>query len=320
MVGRLLAVSRPRVLVTAELPTPVRARIDAAFDAVDAPLRKVGAEMFLEIAQGADAIVAAPGDPFDAALIRALPPTVRVIASYSTGLDHIDLDAAAARSLPVTGTPDVLTAATADTALALILLTVRGLRRAMQLIEEDRWTGWAPAQIFGRSLEGRTLGLVGGGRIAAALAARAAACGMRIAYWSRSASADLDRSGIRHAELHDLLAAADIVSLHVPSTAATRDIIDARALDAMKSNAVLINTGRGDLVDDDALVVALRERRIAGAGLDVFRGEPRIDPRYREVDNVVLLPHVGSATVEARDAMGELVLASLRRHLATCAA
>lgn len=306
--------NRPVVLVTCELPSSVRTVLNDRYHLVDAALRTIGSDAFLRLAQGADAIVAAPGDPFDAALIEALPASVRVIASYSTGLDHIDLPAAAQRGLTVTGTPDVLTAATADTALALILMTVRGLRPAMRLIEEDRWSGWAPAQIFGRSLEGLTLGLVGGGRIATALAARAAACGMSMAYWSRSASPALDGIGSRCERINDLFERADVISLHVPSTPETRNMIDADAIAAMGVSAILINTARGDLVNDEALVSALTDGRIAGAGLDVFRGEPRIDPRYRSLDKVVLLPHVGSATVETRDAMGRCVLAALERQ------
>lgn len=300
-----------RLIVTSELPADIVDELSSRYDMLEVKLKSIGADAFIRQIGRPDVIVAAPGDLFDAALIDRLPARIGLIASYSTGLDHIDVEAAARRRIKVTNTPDVLTDATADIALALILMTVRGLRPAMAMIEEDRWSGWAPAQIFGSDLSGKVLGLVGGGRIATAVAHRAAAFGMRIAYWSRSESAALSRMGMRYDELTPLLGRADVISLHVPSSPETRDIIDGVALKAMKPSAVLINTGRGDLIDDEALIAALREHRIASAGIDVFRGEPQLHPGYRELDNIVMLPHVGSATTETRAAMGARVIAAI---------
>ena len=307
---------RPAIVWTADLPDDVEAMLLDRFDARLLRLRTIGASAFVDGLDDARAIVASPGDRFDAALIAALPASIGLIASYSTGLDHIDLDAADARGIIVTNTPDVLTDATADIVLLLILATVRGAMPAARLISERRWAGWQPADILGHDLKGRTLGIFGGGRIGTATARRAAAFGLDLCYHSRSRHAPLDALGAAYIpDRTAFLGACDILSLHAPSTAETWRIIDTAAIAAMRPGAFLINTARGDLVDDDAVIAAAMDGRLAGVGLDVFAGEPQHDPRYLDLPNACLLPHIGSSTHETRMAMGRSVIDSLIRHL-----
>lgn len=304
------------VIITTALPPLVEQAIAERFECATVRLRDIGRDAFLARLTGVKAIVVAPGDPVDAMLIAGLPASVRLIASYSTGLDHVDLAAAAARDIAVTSTPDVLTDATADVAILLILMTLRGAWPAALLVAEDKWQGWSPNQVFGRDIPGKTLGIVGGGKIGAATARRAVAFGMPLAYWGRRRSDEMDALGATFfAALSDLLANADVISLHVPSTADTRGLIGRSAFAAMRPGSYLVNTARGDLIDDDAAVEALAEGRISGLGLDVFTGEPDLHPGYRNHPRVFVLPHIGSATEETRAEMGRLVLEALRAHV-----
>lgn len=308
---------RARVILTTELPASVATEIRTDFEVRDLPLRQLGAAAFLTALGAPDAIVVAPGDPIDADLIAALPASVKLLASYSTGLDHVDVPAAAARGIEVSSTPDVLTDATADVALMLILTALRGAGPARDLLHAGQWRGWAPAQIFGRDLKGRVLGIIGPGRIGQATAQRARAFGMRLRYWSaRRRSEPLDALGAAAVpDFRSFLSGCDVLSLHCPLTAETRNLIDANAIAALPPGAVLINTARGDLVDDDAVIAALASGQLGAAGFDVFRGEPDLDPRYLTAPNTFLLPHIGSSTAETRQAMGRVVLAHLRRVL-----
>lgn len=238
---------------------------------------------------------------------------LRVIANYGVGYDNIDVDAARHRGIAVTNTPDVLTGATAELTWALILAAARRLGEGERLVRAGQWRGWAPTQLRGLSLEGRTLGVIGAGRIGAEVARRAPAFGMNVVYADRVPNAALERD--IHARLvtfDDLLAHADVVTVHVALTPRTRGLIGADALSRMKPGAVLVNTSRGAVVDEAALAAALRDGRLRAAGLDVYEREPHVPDELRAMENVVLLPHLGSATDEARQAMWNVAWKNLR--------
>lgn len=253
---------------------------------------------------GCVGIIAMPTDTIDAEVMDAAP--LQVIANHAVGVDNIDLAAAAARGIPVTNTPGVLTDATADLAMALLLAVARRVVEGHTLVSAGQFEGWRPTMLRGMELRGATLGVVGMGRIGQAVAARAQAFGMQIIHHSR-------RSGM---PLTQLLSQSDVVSLHCPMTAQTRHLIDADALRAMKSTALLINTARGPVVDEAALAAALRSGEIAGAGLDVFEHEPAVHPDLLDLDNAVLLPHLGSATRQTRRRMARLATDNLLAALA----
>ena len=240
-------------------------------------------------------------------------PALRVIANFGVGFEHIDLAAATQRGLPVTNTPGVLTEATADLAFALILATARRLVEGDKRVREGKFTYWAPLLFLGREVSGQTLGLIGAGRIGQAVAKRARGFGMRVLYYNRTplSPAAEQELHVSLAPLEDLLREADFVTLHVPLTPQTRHLIGRRELELMKPTAHLINTARGPVVDEAALVEALRRGEIGGAGLDVYEREPQLSPGLTELDNVVLLPHVGSATIETRTRMGLMAAANL---------
>lgn len=244
--------------------------------------------------------------------------SLRVVANYGVGYDNIDLGAAARHGIVVTNTPDVLTDATADLALALLLAAARRLREGLDLARSGEWDGWHPTQLLGMGLQGRVLGILGAGRIGVATARRAAAFGMEIVYWNRSASPDMETEagGRRIEDLEVLLALADVVSVHLSLSADTRGLLDAKRLSTMKPGSILVNTARGALADQQALADALRSGHLAAAGLDVFENEPEIPAGLRDLPNCVVLPHLGSATREARQAMWELAAANARAVLA----
>jgi len=266
-----------------------------------------------------DAICPTVSDAITAHVLMTPGARVRLLSNFGVGTNHIDLDAARQAGLAVSNTPDVLTDATAELALLLILMTTRRAGQGERELRSGGWSGWRPTHMLGQSLTGKTLGLVGFGRIARATAHRArAALGMRIAYFSRHPAA-ADTHGALQAQylpLDELLGSADVVSLHCPATPATHHLIDARALQLMKADAVLINTARGSVVDEAALAAALATGRIAAAGLDVYEYEPRVHPALLTAENAVLLPHLGSATLETRVAMGLRAAANLERFFA----
>lgn len=302
--------SRPAVVVTVELPSPVMDRLMERFEVRRASARQVDAQ-FIRACDGAFAVAAAPVDRFDAAAIAALPSSVRALVSYSVGLDHVDLAAARSRGLIVTNTPDVLTDATADLAMYLILAAARGASRAERTLRAGEWKGWRPSNVFGVDVRGRTLGIIGYGRIGQATARRARAFGLRTIFLDRRGAGRVDEVSEPVSALEAFYAACDILSLHAPSTADTRGMINAQAISQMKPGVILVNTARGDLVIDEDVIAAARDGRIGALGFDVFRGEPSFDPRYLELPNATLLPHIGSSTVETRAAMGAKVVDNL---------
>ncbi len=302
------------VFVSARLPDPGPAALVAAGLTVDqhredAVLAR--AELLIR-AKGRDALLCVLTNRIDDELLEAAGPDLRVVANFAVGYDNIDLHAAGARGIVVTNTPDVLTEATADLAWALLLAAARRVIEGDALVRSGEWRGWHPGQLLGQSVHGQTMGIVGLGKIGSAVARRAGGFGMRVIYHNRTRNFRAEGvSGARYVELDELLETSDFVSLHAPLTDQTRHLIDAAALSRMKRTAVLVNTGRGLLIDEGALVHALRDRRIAAAGLDVFEREPALAPGLAELDNVVLLPHIGSATTDARAAMVELCCANI---------
>lgn len=301
----------PKLLITRKLPPAVETRARAAYDVCgNADDELLDQSRLVALADGQDAILATVTDRLDAATIAALPSSIRIIASFSVGTDHIDLDAARRRGIAVTNTPDVLTDATADIALLLMLGAARGAASGMAAIRDDTWSNWAPTGMLGQSLGGKRLGILGMGRIGRAVAARARAFGMAIHYHNRHAVSE-EQTATYHATLESLLAQSDILSINCASTPETRGLINARTLALLPRGAIVVNTARGDIVDDDALINALEDGHLSAVGLDVFNNEPHIDPRYRSLANAFLLPHLGSATVETRDAMGFRALDNL---------
>ncbi len=301
-----MAGRRPVILVTRRLPEAVEARLVRDFEArLNPDDRTLSPEEIVAGAQGADGILTSAIDRLPAALVERLPTSVRIIATFSVGYEHIDLEAAPARGITVTNTPDVLTEATADVAILLLLAAARRAAEGMRLIRERRWIGWRPTQLMGLGLAGKNLGIVGMGRIGLAVARRARAFGLQIHYHNRTRlSPEREEGATYHETLETLLPLCPFLSLHCPATPATRHMINRATIELMPEEAVLVNTARGALVDDEALIAALRGGRLFAAGLDVFEGEPDLHPGYLQLDNVVLLPHIGSATRDARNAMG----------------
>lgn len=274
--------------------------------------RPMGRADLLEAVAGADGFLSMITDAVDAELMDAAP-RLRVVSNMAVGYNNIDVAAATARGIVVTNTPGILTEATAELAFALILAAARRVVDLDRRTRAGEWTCWAPLLFLSREVSGKTLGVVGLGRIGRAVARRARAFGMRVLYHSRSRleAAEERDLGVEYAEKDELLATADFVSLHVPLSAETRHLIGRRELDLMKPTAYLINTSRGPVVDEAALVEALKARRIEGAGLDVYESEPMLTPGLAALDNAVLLPHVGSATVETRAKMARMAAENL---------
>ncbi|WP_242127757.1 D-glycerate dehydrogenase [Sphingobium sp. Sx8-8] len=308
--------AHPRVIVTRRLPPNVEARMGELFDTVfnigDVPMDR--AALTRAMAQ-CDVLVPAVSDQIDATLIEAAPERLQLIASFGSGVDHIDLHAARQKGIIVTNTPGVLTEDTADMTMALILSVPRRLAEGEKLVRSGGWTGWSPSGMLGHRIGGKKLGIIGMGRIGRAVARRAAAFGLSIAYHNRHRlpfEVEQDLQAHWYPDVDSLLEASDIVSIHCPLNADSRNMIDARRIALMRADAYLINTSRAEITDEPALIAALSEGRIAGAGLDVYAHEPAVDPRLLALSNVVLLPHMGSATFEGRDATGARVIANIR--------
>lgn len=304
---------KPKLLVTRKLPPAVEARIardyEATFNSTD--VLRDGLAL-AAAASGHQAILLAAGDPFGAETINALPASVKALATFSVGFDHIDIAAAKARGIIVTNTPDVLTDATAEIAMLLILASMRRAGEAERMVRARQWKGWAPTQLLGLSVSHKRLGIFGFGRIGRRLAEMARGFRMEIHYHDiRQAPAELEQGAIYHAEEGPFLAACQVLSLNAPGGAATHKWLNAARIAQLPDKAVVVNSGRGTLVDDAALVAALRSGKVAYAGLDVYAGEPDLHEGYYTAPNVVLLPHLGSATVETRDAMGFRALDNL---------
>ncbi len=313
--------ARPVVLVTRRLPGPVEEQLGREFDARLNPDDHAFSGAELSTALGsADALVPTVTDRLSATVLAAQPLRTRILANYGAGFNHIDTAAAKTRGLVVTNTPDVLTDDTADAAVMLMLMVARRAGEGERQVRAGAWTGWRPTHMLGTRVSGKTLGLIGLGRIGRAVAQRARhGFGMRVVFhdpYPPPPSVVAELGAEPRASVDDVVREADFVSIHSPATPDTRHLIDARRLTLMKPGAFLINTARGDIVDEAALVAALQHKAIAGAALDVYEREPEVTRNLLAMEQVVLLPHLGSATSETRVAMGLRVLENLRAFFA----
>ncbi|HQT60443.1 MAG TPA: D-glycerate dehydrogenase [Acidiphilium sp.] len=309
---------KPGLTISRVLPEPVEARaaegFEARFLAQDGAFDAAG---FLAALDGAAAALITPADRLDAASIARIPASLRVLATFSVGTDHIDLDAAKARGLAVVNTPDVLSFATAELALTLMLAAARRAAEGERIVRARAWPGWTPTYLLGTSLQGKTLGILGMGRIGQALARMAQGLSMRVVYHNRRRLKPEQEGGAAFiADEADFLAAADVLSIHLPGGAATLHWLNAARIARLKPGAIVINTGRGTTIDDEALAASLASGHLGAAGLDVFPAEPAVPEIYLGLENVVLLPHLGSATRETRLAMGMLALDGIEAILA----
>ncbi|MEC9461938.1 MAG: D-glycerate dehydrogenase [Pseudomonadota bacterium] len=314
---------RPTVYITRKLPDAVETRMRELFDAElnvdDKPRTR---EELIAAVKTADVLVPTVTDRIDAALIAEAGPQLKLIASFSNGTDHIDIDAAAKKGITVTNTPNVLTEDTADMTMALILAVPRRLVQGARVLMDKpgEWEGWSPTWMLGRRIWGKRVGIIGMGRIGTAVARRAKAFGLSIHYHNRKRANPATEEELEATywdSLDQMLARVDIVSVNCPSTPATFHLLSARRLALLQPTSYVVNTARGDIIDEDALVQALRAGKIAGAGLDVFENEPAVNPKLVKLANegkVVLLPHTGSATIEGRIDMGDKVIINIRTY------
>lgn len=310
---------KPLVVVTRKLPDVVETRMMELFDTRlnpdDVPL---GATQLQDAVASANVLVPTVTDRIDRDLIEKAGPQLRLIASFGTGVDHIDLRAARERGIVVTNTPGVLTDDTADMTMALLLAIARRVAEGERLVRSGQWTGWGPTTMLGHRITGKRLGILGMGRIGSALARRARAFGMSIHYHNRRrVHPDLEQEleATYWASLDQMLARMDVVSVNCPHTPATYHLLSERRLKLLRPHCYIVNTSRGEVIDEVALTRMLSKGEIAGAGLDVFEHEPAVNPKLLRLDNVVLLPHMGSATIEGRIDMGEKVVINIKTFI-----
>ncbi|MCR9219308.1 MAG: D-glycerate dehydrogenase [Alphaproteobacteria bacterium] len=307
---------KPKVVVTRKLPDIVETRMMELFDCRlnldDAAMDK---DALIEAVQEAEVLVPTVTDRIDKDVVAAAGEQLKLIASFGTGVDHIDFPSAKKRGILVTNTPDVLTEDTADMTMALILAVPRRLVEGEMLVRSNEWTGWSPTGMLGHRIWGKRLGVVGMGRIGSAVARRARGFGLSIHYHNRNRAApeiEEELEATYWSSLDQMIAHMDILSINCPHTPATYHLLNARRLALMKPHAYVVNTSRGEVIDEAALVKALTQGQIGGVGLDVFENEPKINPKLLKARNAVLLPHMGSATIEGRVAMGERVIINIK--------
>ena len=314
-----MAKQKPLVVVTRKLPDVVETRMMELFEVRlnldDEPL---GRDRLIEMAKTADVLVPTVTDRITAAVINNAGDRLKLIANYGTGVDHIDLKCARERGITVTNTPDVLTEDTADMTMALILAVPRRLTEGERILRSGGWTGWGPTWMLGHRVSGTRLGIVGMGRIGQAVARRARAFQMSIHYHNRRRvhpDIEAELEATYHESLDQMLARMDVITVHCPHTPATFHLLSARRLKLLRPHAYLVNTARGEIIDEVALVRMLRNKEIAGAALDVFENEPAVNPKLLAMENVVLLPHMGSATHEGRTDMGQRVIINIQSFI-----
>ncbi|WP_207455707.1 D-glycerate dehydrogenase [Azospirillum sp. SYSU D00513] len=307
---------KPVVVVTRKLPDVIETRMMELFDTRlnpdDTPMHEA---QIADALKTAEVLVPTVTDRISAELIRGAGPQLRMIASFGTGVDHIDLKAARERGICVTNTPGVLTEDTADMTMALLLAVARRLSEGERLVRSGQWGGWGPTTMLGHRISGKRLGILGMGRIGQALARRARAFGMSIHYHNRRRvhpDVENELEATYWDSLDQMLARMDVVSVNCPHTPATYHLLSERRLKLLRPHCYIINTARGEVVDETALTRMLAKGEIAGAGLDVFEHEPAVNPKLLRLDNVVLLPHMGSATIEGRIDMGEKVVINIK--------
>ena len=308
--------AKPTLLITRRLPADIEARAARDYD-VQINQGDTAQTALAMLTQPADAVLCSPGDSLNAAAIAGLSDRVRVLGTFSVGFDHIDLAAATARGIAVVNTPDVLSVTTAETALMLMLMAARRAVEGEDLVRSGKWTGWAPTQLLGQGVVGRRVGIFGMGRIGREFAKLAAGIGMEVHYRDIARlPPELERGAIYHDNDDSFLPICELISLNAPGGESTRNWLNAERIAKLPAGAVVVNAARGTMVDDAALIAALKSGQVAAAGLDVYNGEPAINPGYAALPNTVLLPHLGSATLETRLNMGNLVLDGLDAVLA----
>jgi lactate dehydrogenase-like 2-hydroxyacid dehydrogenase len=306
----MLNMTKPVLVVTSRYPKEVEDRIDRDYNARRNPDQfPFGSQKLLSAADGADALFITPADRLDSGFFDRVSPTVRIIATYSVGFEHIDLEAATRRKIPIAYTPGVNNEATADIAMLLLLGASRRAYEAQELVRTGAWKPMSPDMLLGWQVGGKVLGILGMGRVGQAVARRARGFGMKIHYHDRTElAAEIAGDAIYHTDPSDLLRASQFLSLHAPETPQTRHFLNAKTISLLPPGAIVVNTARGGLVADDDLIAALKIGRVAAAGLDVFEGEPKLHPEYVSLKNTFLTPHIGSATIETRTSMGMLAL------------
>ena len=304
---------KPAVLVTRKLPQAVEARLSRDYEPrFNDDDRVYTSDELVERSQGAAAIVPCHSEHFTAEVIARLPESLKAICNFSVGVDHVDLAAAKARGIIVTNTPDVLSDATAEITMLLLLGAARRASEGDRLVRSGGWTLWSPAFMVGTQVTGKRLGIVGMGRVGQVVAKRARGFDMEIHYYNRRRlPVEAEAGAVYHDNLESLLAVSEMLSLNCPAGPETSDLLDAERIALLPDGAIVVNTARGALVDEAALVAALESGKLAAAGLDVFKNEPAVNPAFGGLDNIFLLPHVGSATKETRDAMGFRALDNL---------
>ncbi|MCK6453755.1 MAG: D-glycerate dehydrogenase [Alphaproteobacteria bacterium] len=307
---------KPVVIVTRKLPDAIETRMMELFDAkLNLDDHKLGPAELIEAMKVADVLVPTVTDRIDAGILSQSGPQLKLIASFGTGVDHIDLKTARQRGITVTNTPGVLTEDTADMTMALILAVPRRLAEGERLVRGGNWHGWSPTGMLGHRIWGKRLGIIGMGRIGTAVARRARGFGLAVHYHNRRRvhpDTETELDATYWESLDQMLARVDIVSINCPHTPATYHLLSARRLKMLRPHAFVVNTSRGEVIDENALARMLVAGELAGAGLDVFENEPAINPKLMKLDNVVLLPHMGSATIEGRMDMGEKVIINIK--------
>jgi glyoxylate reductase len=314
-----MAKQKASVVVTRKLPDVIETRMMELFDVrlnlTDEPLTQ---ERLIEAARMADVLVPTVTDRITATVLNNAGNRLKLIANYGTGVDHIDLKCARSHGIAVTNTPDVLTEDTADMTMALILAVPRRLTEGERILRSGKWTGWSPTWMLGHRVSGKRLGIVGMGRIGQAVARRARAFQMSIHYHNRRRvhpDIEAELEATYHESLDQMLARMDVITVHCPHTPATFHLLSARRLKLLRPHAYIVNTARGEIIDEVALVRMLRAKEIAGAGLDVYENEPAVNPKLLAMENVVLVPHMGSATQEGRIDMGQRVIINIQSFI-----
>ena len=311
--------SKPRVVVTRKLPDPIETRMMELFDVqLNLTTEAMSKADLIEAVKTADVLVPTVTDRIDAAILSQAAENLKLVANYGTGIDHIDLATARQRGITVTNTPDVLTEDTADMTMGLILAVSRRLTEGERRLRSGDWHGWAPTSMLGHRIYGKRLGIVGMGRIGQALARRARGFGLSIHYHNRHKlheEVEQELEATHWESLDQMLARMDVISVNCPHTPATYHLLSARRLKLLQGHAVIVNTSRGEVIDENALTRMLVAGEIGAAGLDVFEHEPAVNPKLVALDNVVLLPHMGSATFEGRIDMGEKVLINIKTFI-----
>jgi glyoxylate reductase len=314
-----MAPKKPLVIVTRKLPASVETRLMELFDTrlntTDTPM---STQQLIDAVKVADVLVPTLTDRIDREVLAQAGPNLKLLANYGAGVDHIDLKTARARGLLVTNTPGVLTSDTADLTMALILAVPRRMSEGERRLRKGEWHGWAPTELMGHRVFGKRLGIIGMGRIGSAVARRARAFGVSIHYHNRRrVDSDLESEleATYWESLDQMLARMDIISINCPRTPATFHLLNARRLALLKTTAYIVNTSRGEVIDEAALAKALEAQQIGGAGLDVYENEPAVNPALLALENCVLLPHMSSSTHEARTEMGEKVIINIKTHV-----